>query len=149
MLHRMCHQGRSSCHPKSRKNFPTEAPKEAVFRTDMSAIEQLEHWLIYQRHWCEHKPSCTVSVKESEWLEVGAWVYEHFDEMSGVSFLPFSDHVYRQAPYIDCDKKEYREAMVDMPKDVDWLLLSSYETTDQTIGSQELACGASGGCEVA
>jgi len=130
-------------------SFPTEAPKEAVFRTDMSAIEQLEHWLIYQRHWCEHKPSCTVSVKESEWLEVGAWVYEHFDEMSGVSFLPFSDHVYRQAPYIDCDKKEYREAMVNMPKNVDWLSLSSYETTDQTIGSQELACSADGGCEVA
>lgn len=129
-------------------SFPMKAPEKAIFRTDLTAIEQLEHWLTYQRHWCEHKPSCTVSVKESEWIEVGAWVYKHFDEMSGVSFLPFSDHIYRQAPYIDCNKKEYNAALSSMPKEVDWMLLANYENTDQTIGSQELACSAAGGCEV-
>ena len=129
-------------------SFPMEAPKDAIFRTDMSAIEQLEHWLTYQRHWCEHKPSCTVSVKEHEWLEVGTWVYKHFDEMSGISFLPFSDHAYKQAPYIDCDKNKYSSMKKDMPKNVDWLLLANYEQSDQTVGSQELACSAAGGCEV-
>ena len=119
-----------------------------IFRTDLTAIEQLEHWLTYQRHWCEHKPSCTVSVKEEEWIEVGAWVYEHFDEMSGVSFLPFSNHIYKQAPYIDCSRKDYTAAKNSMPKNVDWMLLANYESTDQTIGSQELACSAATGCEI-
>jgi len=129
-------------------SFPMEAPQDAIFRTDLTAIEQLEHWLTYQRHWCEHKPSCTVSVKEDEWIEVGAWVYGHFDEMSGVSFLPFSNHIYKQAPYIDCSKKEYTAANHIIPKDVDWMLLANYENTDQTIGSQELACNSDKGCEV-
>lgn len=129
-------------------SFPMKTPENAVFRKDMTAIEQLELWLEYQRHFCEHKPSVTISVKEDEWMMVGAWVYEHFDEMSGVSFLPFSDHVYKQAPYQDCNKEQY-EAMLDkMPKNVDWTKLSEYEKRDTTTGTQELACSASGGCEV-
>ena len=129
-------------------SFPMKVDKGAVFRTDMTAIEQLELWLVYQKHWCEHKPSVTISVKEHEWLEVGAWVYEHFDYMSGVSFLPFSEHTYKQAPYQDCDKEEYEKILKSMPKIVDWSLLGEYEKQDMTIGSQELACSAAGGCEI-
>ena len=128
-------------------SFPMKVDKGAVFRTDMSAIEQLRLWLVYQKHWCEHKPSVTISVKENEWLEVGAWVYEHFDYMSGVSFLPFSEHTYRQAPYQDCDKEKYDEILKLMPKNVDWTKLGEYETEDMTTSSQELACVA-GGCEI-
>ena len=128
-------------------SFPIKAPSNAIFRKDMTAIEQLEHWLIYQRAWCEHKPSCTVSVKEDEWFEVGAWVYKYFDEISGISFLPFSDHIYKQAPYTDCSKVEYSEYLKRMPKLVDWSTLNQYENTDQTVGSQELACSADG-CEI-
>jgi ribonucleoside-diphosphate reductase alpha chain len=128
-------------------SFPQKSPDHAVFRTDMTAIEQLELWLVYQRHWCEHKPSVTISVKEEEWPEVGAWVYNHFDEMSGVSFLPFSDHVYQQAPYQDCTKEEYEALLVKMPKNIDWSELAKYEKRDSTTGSQELACVA-GGCEI-
>ena len=129
-------------------SFPVKAPENAVFRKDMSAIEQLELWLIYQKAWCEHKPSITISVKEEEWPEVGAWCWKYFDQLSGVSFLPFSDHVYAQAPYQDCTKEEYEALLVKMPKDVDWTKLSIYETRDTTTGSQELACSAAGGCEI-
>ena len=129
-------------------SFPMKVDRGAVFRTDMTAIEQLELWLTYQKNWCEHKPSVTISVKEHEWLEVGAWVYEHFDYMSGVSFLPFSEHTYKQAPYQDCDKEEYEKILKSMPKIVDWSLLGEYEKQDMTIGSQELACSAAGGCEI-
>jgi ribonucleoside-diphosphate reductase alpha chain len=128
-------------------SFPQKSPADAIFRKDLTAIEQLELWLTYQRHWCEHKPSVTVSVKEEEWPEVGAWVYNHFDEMSGVSFLPFSDHVYKQAPYQDCSKEEYEALAAKMPKEVDWTKLATYEKQDTTTGSQELACVA-GGCEI-
>lgn len=128
-------------------SFPVKSPENAIYRKDMSAIEQLELWLTYQRHWCEHKPSITVSVKEEEWPEVGAWVYNHFDEMSGVSFLPFSDHVYKQAPYQDCTKEEYEALAAKMPKNVDWSKLADYEKRDTTTGSQELACVA-GACEI-
>ena len=128
-------------------SFPMKVDKGAVFRTDMSAIEQLRLWLEYQKHWCEHKPSVTISVKEHEWLEVGAWVYEHFDYMSGVSFLPFSEHTYKQAPYQDCDKEKYEEILQSMPTNVDWSKLGEYETKDMTTSSQELACVA-GGCEI-
>ena len=128
-------------------SFPMKVHKSAVFRTDMTAIEQLELWLTYQKHWCEHKPSVTISVKEHEWLEVGAWVYENFDYMSGVSFLPFSEHTYKQAPYQDCDEKQYNEVLDIMPKNVDWGKLSEYEQMDMTTSSQELACAA-GGCEI-
>jgi len=133
-------------------SFPIKSPENAIFRTDMTAIEQLKLWLTYQRHWTEHKPSVTISVKESEWIDVGAWVYEHFDEMSGVSFLPFSDHIYAQAPYQDCSKEEYEELLAKMPKSIDWTELSKYESTDLTIGSQELACkvnaDGTSGCEI-
>jgi ribonucleoside-triphosphate reductase len=129
-------------------SFPQKADKDSVFRTDMSAIEQLAIWKTYQEHWCEHKPSVTISVKEDEWMAVGAWVYENFDYMSGVSFLPHSDHIYKQAPYQDCTEKEYNEFVKKMPKDVDWGLLSKYELSDQTIASQELACSGPEGCDV-
>ena len=128
-------------------SFPMKVDKNAVFRMDMTAIEQLQLWLEYQKHWCEHKPSVTISVKEDEWMEVGAWVYNNFDWMSGVSFLPFSDHSYQQAPYQDCSEEEYKDMKNKMPKEVDWLKLAEYETQDMTIGAQELACVA-GGCEI-
>ena len=128
-------------------SFPLNVERGAVFRTDKTAIEQLELWKSYQEHWCEHKPSVTISVKENEWMTVGAWVYENFDYMSGVSFLPFSEHTYKQAPYQDIEKKDYDELLKLMPKNVDWSKLSEYERSDMTVGSQELACTA-GVCEV-
>ena len=128
-------------------SFPHKVDNGAVFRTDISAIKQLELWKIYQDNWCEHKPSVTISVRENEWLEVGAWVYKNFNYMSGVSFLPFSEHTYKQAPYQDCTKQEYEILLERMPKIVEWDKLAKYEQTDMTIGSQELACAA-GFCEV-
>jgi ribonucleoside-triphosphate reductase (thioredoxin) len=128
-------------------SFPQKSPDHAVFRNDMTAIQQLELWLTYQRHWSEHKPSVTISVKEHEWPAVGAWVYDNFDEMSGVSFLPYSDHVYAQAPYQDCTKEEYETLLSKMPKNIDWSKLAEYEKRDSTTGSQELAC-VSGSCEI-
>ena len=128
-------------------SFPMKVGSSAVFRTDMTAIQQLELWLTYQKYWCEHKPSVTISVKEDEWMEVGAWVYKHFDWMSGVSFLPFSEHTYQQAPYQDTNKEGYEFLKEKMPKNVDWSKLSEYEMSDMTIGSQELACVA-GACEI-
>ena len=127
-------------------SFPMKGPAKGVYRKEMSATQQLEIWKIYQESWCEHKPSVTVSVKEDEWMGVGSWVYENFNMMSGVSFLPMSDHTYRQAPYQDCSKAEYEELLKKMP-DVDWSKLSDYESVDMTSGSQELACQA-GACEV-
>ena len=121
-------------------SFPIKAPVGAVTRTEMSAIEQLDMWLTYQRHWCEHKPSVTVSVKRSEWMEVGAYVYEHFDEMSGVSFLPFDDHVYQQAPYEDCDKETYETLLAQMPARINWVGLQEFEKEDGTKSSQTFAC---------
>ena len=128
-------------------SFPIKCSPDAVFRQDLSAIEQLELWKTYQVHWCEHKPSVTISVKEEEWIDVGAWVYKNFDLMSGVSFLPYSEHTYKQAPYQDCNEKEYKDLMNKMPTSVDWNKLSQYEKSDMTVGSQELACSA-GSCEI-
>ena len=128
-------------------SFPHKVDQGAVFRTDMTAIEQLELWKTYQECWCEHKPSVTISVKENEWLVVGAWVYENFNYMSGVSFLPFSEHTYKQAPYQDCSEQEYKMLLDKMPETVEWNKLSEYEQTDMTIGAQELACAA-GFCEI-
>jgi ribonucleoside-triphosphate reductase (thioredoxin) len=128
-------------------SFPHKVDQGAVFRADMTAIEQLELWLTYQKHWCEHKPSVTISVKDDEWFEVGAWVWKNFDYMSGVSFLPFSEHTYKQAPYQDCTKEEYEFLVDRMPQKVEWNKLAEYEKTDMTIGSQELACAA-GFCEI-
>ena len=128
-------------------SFPMKTQKGAVCRMDMTALEQLNLWKTYATSWCEHKPSVTISVKEDEWVDVAAWVYENFDSISGISFLPFSEHVYRQAPYQDCTEEEYKEALKAMPKNVDWAELSKYESQDYTIASQELACTA-GGCEI-
>ena len=128
-------------------SFPMQSPRTAITRNDMSAIEQLELWLAYQLHWCEHKPSVTISVKEHEWMEVGAWVYEHFDNVSGISFLPHSEHTYQQAPYQDIDEEQYKEFLTKMPDSVDWSLLPEFEKEDTTSGGRELACTA-GVCEV-
>lgn len=127
-------------------SFPMKA-EGSVTRNDLSAIEHLELWLAYQRHWCEHKPSITITVREPEWMEVGAFVYRHFDEISGISFLPHSDHSYRQAPYQDCTKEQYEELLAKMPKDVDWSKLKEYEKSDSTKSSQTMACSADG-CEI-
>ena len=128
-------------------SFPQKSPDNAVTRNDMTAIEQLETWLTYQRHWCEHKPSVTISVRESEWLDVGAFVYKHFDEMSGVSFLPHSDHTYQQAPYQDCTKDEYEVLLAKMPERIDWAKLSEYEQEDNTVAMQTMACSGDS-CEI-
>jgi ribonucleoside-diphosphate reductase alpha chain len=137
------------CHLKPEStvifSFPQAAPAGAVTRNDRSAIEQLELWLIYQRHWCEHKPSITVYVREDEWLRVGAWVYEHFDEVSGISFLPHSDHTYKQAPYQDCTEEEYKAAVEKLGVTIDWEKF--IEEEDNTTSSQEPACVA-GICEI-
>ena len=128
-------------------SFPVKSPELAVTRNDMTAIEQLELWLTYQRHWCEHKPSVTISVRDSEWMSVGAFVYEHFDEMSGVSFLPHSDHTYQQAPYQDCTKEEYEEMLALMPDSIDWEELNDYENEDNTVSMQTMACSGDS-CEI-
>ena len=128
-------------------SFPMKSPRGSILRADMTALEQLEFWLIYATEWTHHKPSVTVSVKESEWLQVGSWVYDHFDHMSGVSFLPHSEHSYQQAPYQDCTKAEYTKLLKEMPKAIDWDELSEFEKEDNTTGAQTLACAA-GGCEI-
>tara|TARA_R110002153_G_scaffold128995_2_gene277579 strand:+ start:143 stop:943 length:801 start_codon:yes stop_codon:yes gene_type:complete len=128
-------------------SFPVKSPTQAVTRNDMTAVEQLELWLTYQRHWCEHKPSVTISVRDGEWMEVGAFVYKHFDEMSGVSFLPHSDHTYQQAPYQDCTKEEYEAALATMPDKIDWELLNEYESEDNTVSMQTMACSGDS-CEI-
>lgn len=127
-------------------SFPMKA-EGSITRNDISAIEHLELWLAYQRGWCEHKPSITITVREHEWMEVGAWVYKHFDEISGISFLPHSDHSYQQAPYQDCTKIAYTALLVEMPKDVDWSLLQNYEKEDKTTGTQTFACSGDK-CEI-
>ena len=129
-------------------SFPVKAPEGAIVRNDLTAIEHLNIWLVYQRAWCEHKPSITVSVKEDEWMEVGAWVYKHFDEVSGISFLPHSDHSYKQAPYQEVDKEEYDALVAKMPKDIRWEDLSFYETEDGTSTNATLACSSDGNCEL-
>jgi len=128
-------------------SFPQMSPEHAIFRNDLSAIEQLEIWLLYQMYYTDHKPSVTISVKEEEWMEVGAWVYKNFEWMSGVSFLPYSDHIYTQAPFEEITKEQYDLAMKSMPKEIDWNKLVDFEKTDMTTGSQELACAA-GGCNI-
>ena len=128
-------------------SFPMKSPSGATTRTKMTAIQQLEFWLLYQRYWCEHKPSVTISVKEDEWMQVGAWVYENFDEVSGISFLPFSDHTYAQAPYQDIVGEEYERAYKEMPTSIDWSKLADYEKEDTTSGGRELACTADA-CEM-
>ena len=129
-------------------SFPVKAPEGAIVRNDLTAIQHLDIWLVYQRAWCEHKPSITVSVKEDEWMEVGAWVYKNFDEVSGISFLPHSDHTYKQAPYQEVSKEEYDGLVAKMPKNIRWEDLSFYETEDGTSPSATLACSSDGNCEL-
>mgnify|MGYP000014425704 FL=1 len=121
-------------------SFPIKTADNAICRNDKTAIEQLEFWKLYQEHWCEHKPSVTITVKEDEWIDVGAWVFRNFDMISGISFLPYSDHSYKQAPYQECSENEYLQMMDKMPGDIDWDELSKYEVEDNTRGSQEYAC---------
>jgi ribonucleoside-diphosphate reductase alpha chain len=119
-------------------SFPIKAPENCLIREDLTAIDHLNLWKIYQDFWCEHKPSVTISVKESEWLDVAAWCYRNFNNLSGVSFLPHSEHTYQQAPYQECSEEEYKSLLEKMPVNVDWDSL--VENEDGTIGSQELAC---------
>jgi ribonucleoside-triphosphate reductase (thioredoxin) len=121
-------------------SFPVKAPDNAVVTEDMTAIEQLELWLAYQRNWCEHKPSVTINVRKDEWFEVGAFVYKYFDEMSGVSFLPYNEHTYQQAPYQEVGKSDYEALLAVMPEAIDWSRLSEYEKEDTTKSSQTFAC---------
>jgi ribonucleoside-triphosphate reductase len=127
-------------------SFPVKGPSHAVFRNDRSAIEQLEHYLMFQTYWSEHNVSNTIYVKDSEWLEVGAWVYKHFDKLAGVSFLPHSEHNYKQAPYQECSKEEFDAVAARMPS-FDWDALATFERDDSTVNTKELACSA-GVCEV-
>ena len=128
-------------------SFPVRSPSHAVFRDQLSATQHLELWLFYKKYWAEHTVSITISVKENEWLDVAAYVYKHFDHISGISFLPFSDHVYKQAPYQECSREQFQELVSKMPSNVDWTKLSLYEKEDSTTASKELACSA-GQCEV-
>ncbi len=127
-------------------SFPVKAPTGATTRNEVTAIQHLELWKVYQEHWCEHKPSVTVSVRDNEWMSVGAWVYENFDAVSGVAFLPHSDHTYKQAPYIEVDEATYNVLKDKMPKELKWSDL--VEASDTTVGSQELACGGKDSCEL-
>jgi ribonucleoside-diphosphate reductase alpha chain len=126
-------------------SFPMKVAEGALFREDLTAIEHLRLWLLYQRHWCEHKPSVTISVKEEEWPEVGAWVWKNFDEITGVSFLPMDGGTYRQAPYETITAEEYDKLFAEMPTGIDWEAF--VEKTDNVEGAQMLACTA-GNCEV-
>jgi ribonucleotide reductase alpha subunit len=128
-------------------SFPVKSPKSAVFRDDRTALEQLEYWLMFKQHWTDHNPSITISVKEKEWIEVAAWVYKNFEEVCGLSFLPFSNHVYKQAPFDEITKEQYEAMLAVLPEGIDYEALSRLETTDQTIGVQEFAC-SSGSCEL-
>ena len=127
-------------------SFPVAVADGALLRDDLSALQHLKLWLLFQRHYCEHKPSVTISVKEDEWMEVGAWVWKNFDEVSGISFLPHSEHSYRQAPYQECSKEDYDAAVADFPN-IQWNMLSLYEVEDSTTSSHDLACSA-GACEI-
>ena len=127
-------------------SFPIKSPSRSIMRNQLTAIEQLKLWIVYAKYWWEHKPSCTISVKEEEWPEVGAFIYDNFDDISVISFLPYSDHVYKQAPYQECSEKEYRDLSKKMPT-LNWSKLTDYETIDLTTSSQELACTGNS-CEI-
>ncbi len=127
--------------------FPIKSPDKSLTRIDLSAIEHLKIWKTYQDHWCEHKPSATISVRETEWLKVGAWVWDNFDRISGVSFLPYADHSYQQAPYQEIFEDEYNEWMKKTVHEIDWSRITEYEKEDMTENTKELACTA-GACEI-
>ena len=126
-------------------SFPVKVAEGALLREELTALQHLKLWLLFQRHYCEHKPSVTISVKEHEWMEVGAWVYKHFDEVTGVSFLPYDGGTYRQAPYEECNEEQYKELLSKMPTGIDWDMFKEYD--DNVEGAQQLACTA-GSCEI-
>ena len=126
--------------------FPVKTPATSRTRHEIDALAQLEVYLRYRKYWCEHNPSCTVYVKDSEWLAVAAWVYSHFNDIGGISFLPYNDHIYKQAPYNAITKEEYEKAVANFPV-IDWGRLSQFEKDDRTEGAKELACTA-GYCEL-
>jgi len=128
-------------------SFPIKAPPHAVLRNDKTAIEQLDRWLMVQRYWCDHKPSITVYVRDEEWLKVGAWVYDHFDEISGIAFLPHTNFIYKQAPYEEIDEETYLKLLSQVPETIDMNMLMQTEKQDMTLGAQELACSG-GMCEI-
>lgn len=128
-------------------SFPMKAPKQAIFRNDRTALEQLQHWLTYKKNWAEHSVSVTIYVKDSEWLEVGAFVYANFDEITGISFLPHTDHSYQQAPYQEITETEYLSFLEKMPEDIDWNALANFESSDMTEGAQTMSC-TGGSCEI-
>lgn len=127
--------------------FPTKAPDGAITRKELTAIEHLEFWKVYKMHWTEHNPSITVNVREEEWISVAQWVYENWEFVGGISFLPYDDHIYQQAPYQDTDASGYNQFVADMPDSIDWSILPFYESEDNTSGSQTLACTSSS-CEL-
>ncbi|MHA2427753.1 MAG: ATP cone domain-containing protein [Candidatus Hermodarchaeia archaeon] len=127
--------------------FPIKAPPNSLVSKDVSALKQLEIWKTYQDHWCEHKPSCTVYYTDDEFMAVGAWVWTHFNDISGISFLPYSDHIYDQAPYESVSEEQYKELREKMPSNIDWMKLKEFEEEDNTTGSQTYACSG-GSCEV-
>lgn len=127
-------------------SFPKKAPDGGITRDSVSALDHLKLWLIYQKHWCEHKPSVTINIREEEWFKVGAWVWDNFDSVSGISFLPFDGGSYRQAPYETISKEKYEDLLSTMPTDIDWNKLVELE--DETEAAQTIACGGPGGCEV-
>ena len=132
-------------------SFPIKTPEtdnNTSTNRSRTAIEQLNHWLYFQVNWCEHKPSMTVYVKENEWFEVGAWVWENFDKISGISFLPYSDHIYKQAPYQEITESEYEKMKETFPSEINWSQLAEFEKDDTTIGIQEFACSGNETCEV-
>lgn len=128
-------------------SFPMKSPEGAVMANEQTAIEQLEMWKTYKTHWAEHSVSVTIYVKQDEWLKVGSWVYDNFDYLTGVSFMPYSDHVYDQAPYQPISEEEYAQALSTFPNEVDWTKLGEYEQEDNTEGAKELAC-VGGVCEI-
>jgi ribonucleoside-triphosphate reductase len=128
-------------------SFPQKAPEGALTRKDVSAIDHLNIWKIYKQHWTEHNPSVTINVREEEWIEVANWVYQNWEDVGGISFLPYTEHTYKQAPYQDCTEADYFLAKAKIPEQIDWSLLSAYEHEDTTTGSQTLSCSA-GNCEV-
>jgi ribonucleoside-triphosphate reductase len=127
--------------------FPQAAPKNALTRNDLTAVEHLEIWKAYKTSWTEHNPSITINVKDDEWIEVASWVYDNWEYVGGISFLPYDSGNYKQAPYQDVSETDYKQWAAEMPKAIDWSWLSDYETEDMTVGSQSLACVANS-CEV-
>lgn len=128
-------------------SFPIAAPEDAVTTEDSTAIDDLNIWRVYKKHWTEHNPSVTINVREDEWIEVANWVYQNWEDVGGISFLPYSEHTYRQAPYQEITEADYFLAKAEMPEEIDWSMLSAYETEDTTTGSQTLSCSA-GECEI-